>query len=215
MQNKSDLENPVELQTNSQSDLIDVYVVIATQKPYFFGGEHIFIILKKTYDQNLSCHFFINTDPSFNTQNPELSKKEVIQNLSGEWKTIIETLEKNGEFIKKSDGCFKELGFKYISLKISGNIFTIAKECKHFLENNPYDLFENNCADITAWFLEKYVNIPKISPCVLPLTCDRVGYGCWLPSFFQCVSLPGRLQKNIEYQKEKKLPLNPSAFTMT
>ena len=77
-------------------------------------------------------------------------------------------------------------------------------EKQALFNNDPRSsLCVNNCADASEWFLEEFADIEKSASCAKPISCDYVGFGCWLPSFFQCCTLPGRVVSNTQHQLEK------------
>lgn len=59
----------------------------------------------------------------------------------------------------------------------------------------------NNCADVTAWFLENFVNIPNPGSWGSPVTLNHFFCGFFVPSFLQCCTLPGRV---FDYAKESQ-----------
>lgn len=102
-----------------------------------------------------------------------------------------------------------------IEFTIQNDIKAIAKDWKkHLAEIGIRSCCFNNCADATEWFLEKYGNIPKSSPCSKPISCNY--WSCcffvpvFVPSFLYpgCCTLPGRVADNTRYQLEKKETLS-------
>lgn len=84
-------------------------------------------------------------------------------------------------------------------LEIKGDINALAEQWKEEQRKQP-DCFIccfNNCADTTAWFLEKFVNIKKPTPCSSPVTCNYLFCGFFVPSFVPTgCTLPGRVFDN-------------------
>lgn len=72
------------------------------------------------------------------------------------------------------------------------NIIT-AWNKKYEEEYDNLQCFSNNCADVSAWFLEEFANIPNPGKNNPPFTINYVCCGLFAPSFLQCCTLPGRV----------------------
>lgn len=86
------------------------------------------------------------------------------------------------------------------TLKIKANIHGIIAAWRKKYWEASNNCLTNNCADASAWFLENYANIAKPKACDLPIRCNYLSVGIFLPSFFfrNCVTLPGDIIESVK-----------------
>ena len=82
---------------------------------------------------------------------------------------------------------------RVVSFEIEGELNEIISALISKLEKSEFNICFNNCADLSAWFLEEFADIPNPSYCGVPLSCNWLGLCIMLPSFLQCCTLPGRV----------------------
>lgn len=84
-----------------------------------------------------------------------------------------------------------------------------AWKAKYRAEEEDFGCIVNNCADVSAWFLETFANITNPGRCDLPITVNYLTCGIFAPSFLQCCTLPGRVFDYAESHTELTTPLKP------
>lgn len=80
-----------------------------------------------------------------------------------------------------------------ISFEIEAELNDIIDALAERVSTTNFDVCLNNCADLSAWFLENFADIPNPSSCGAPLSCNWLGICIVLPSFLQCCTLPSRV----------------------
>lgn len=175
---------------------VNVYVIQKTLMLRLFS--HIFIVLEqrvgeKTYYSMIDVNDVKLTEVDWYASYQPCSRGFFVEELQ----KIIGALKKNEECV---DTCWN---LSHISFSVQGNILNMKNDWEEYRKTHPYQMVMHNCADATEWFLEKYINIPKSRACAAPVSCNPVVLCCWLPSFFQCCTLPDRVMDHVKYTQEQ------------
>jgi hypothetical protein len=125
---------------------------------------------------------------------------------------------KSGEFIDLPFGDYIDMADEKKIINIEASPEEIiqcwqekqAKTTKHW-----FQAVNHNCADAVIWFLNKYAEMPEPSPFQKPVTYNHSLWGCCMPSFFQCVSIPEQVMGHFkEWSQESPLEniVSPKLF---
>ncbi len=93
-------------------------------------------------------------------------------------------------------------------LEIDANLSDLISAWRNKYHAEYFTCCYNNCADVSAWFLETYADIPNPGNCASPVTINYLFCGFFAPSFLQCCTLPGRVMDYVEDSQEGKFLLS-------
>lgn len=190
-------------QAVAKNQLLPVNVYVIQSAITLRLWSHIFILLAQCVDEKTYYAMVDTNSGEWEGLDWHASKQPCSRGFFvGKLKKMIDELKADGTCAMETGTCLPAY-LTYTPLSIPGNIFEMKRAWEEYRISHPYQRLTHNCADVTEWFLEKYANFPKSRACVAPVTCNPVMSCCWLPSFFQCCTLPDRVMDHITYTKEQ------------